>query len=90
MVDFTLGEEMNTSPIFQDFYQAQNKQVSSRGPNGLYLYIVVKFLFFLPYGGEELRRVKKEGWEAKKPRQVRQSISLPYALLRDKMHGASL
>ena len=76
MVDFKLGEEMNKSPIFQDFYYAQNKQVSSRGPKGLYLYIVVKFRFF-SYGGEELRRVEKEGWEAKKPRQVRQSISLP-------------
>ena len=68
---------MNTSPIFRDFYYAQNKQVSSRGPNGLYLYTVVNFLFFFSYGGEELRRVEIEGWEAKKPRQVRQSISLP-------------
>ena len=33
--------------------------------------------FFFPYGGEELRRVEIEGWEAKKPRQVRQSVSLP-------------
>ena len=33
--------------------------------------------FFFPYGGEELSRVQIEGWEAKKPRQVHQSISLP-------------
>ena len=77
MVDFKLGEEMNTSSIFQDFYYAQNKQVSSRGPNAFYLYILVTFRFFFPYGGEELRRVEIEGWEEKKPRQVCQSISLP-------------